>query len=211
MARRLWVLGFIIAMASAGLGLAAETPKATVWNFDSDKPGEAAKGWTSAAGTWRVEADESAPSKANVLAMTAGDPKEPYNIVLADEVNLKDVDVAARMSAVSGKKDQGGGVVWRAKDARNYYVVRWNPLEDNLRLYKVVDGKRTQLVSVDLKADAGWHTIRAVMQGDRIECYFDGKKQIEATDGALKDAGKVGLWTKADAVTRFDCVSAGEK
>ena len=154
MARRLWVLGFIIAMASAGLGLAAETPKATVWNFDSDKPGEAAKGWTSAAGTWRVAADESAPSKANVLAMTAGDPKEPYNIVLADEVNLKDVDVAARMSAVSGKKDQGGGVVWRAKDARNYYVVRWNPLEDNLRLYKVVDGKRTQLVSVDLKADA---------------------------------------------------------
>ena len=211
MARRLWVLGFIFVAASAVAVLAAETAKQTVWNFDSDKPGEMPKGWTAATGTWRVAVDESAPSKTNVFAMTAADAKEPYNVALADEPGIKDVDVAAKMRAVSGKKDQGGGPVWRAKDARNYYVVRWNPLEDNFRLYKVVDGKRTQLVSVDLKADAGWHTIRAVMQGDRIECYFDGKKQIEATDGALKDAGKVGLWTKADAVTHFDCVSAGEK
>jgi hypothetical protein len=134
MARRLWVLGFILVAASTGAVLAAETPKATVWNFDSDKPGEAAKGWTSAAGTWRVEADESAPSKTNVLAMSAADAKEPYNVALADEPSIKDVDVAAKMRAVSGKKDQGGGLVWRAKDARNYYVVRWNPLEDNLRL-----------------------------------------------------------------------------
>ena len=79
-----------------------------------------------------------------------------------------------------------------------------NPLEDNFRLYKVVAGKRTELASSDIKAETGkWHTIRIVHKGDQIECFLNGKKHLDAKDATFKDAGKIGVWTKADAQTRF--------
>jgi hypothetical protein len=97
--------------------------------------------------------------------------------------------------------------MWRYKDSGNYYVVRMNPLEDNFRLYKVVDGKRIQLATTPddvIAAEGKWHSIRVVHKGDRIQCYFNGKMLLEAKDDALKEAGKIGLWTKADAQTHFD-------
>ena len=94
--------------------------------------------------------------------------------------------------------------MWRYKDAGNYYVARMNPLEDNYRVYKVVAGKRTQLGSVDVKVPAGqWHTLRVVQKADRIQCYLDGKSQLDVKDDTFPDAGKIGLWTKADAQTDF--------
>ena len=184
---------------------------ALLFNFDADKAGEMAKGWTADVGTWTVVADDTAPSKPNVLAQSAEGPGAQFNIALATATSFKDLDLTVKMKAVAGKADQGGGPVWRARDAKNYYVCRWNPLEDNFRLYKVVDGKRTQLANADLKAEAGWHTIRVTMKGDQIECYFDGKKVVEAKDDTFKDAGKVGLWTKADAATHFDDLTVSGK
>jgi hypothetical protein len=108
------------------------------------------------------------------------------------------------MKAIAGKEDQGGGLVWRAKDAKNYYVARYNPLEDNYRLYKVEKGKRTQLKSANIKPREGWHTLRVSMKGNVIECYYDGQKFLEAEDGTFSDSGKIGLWTKSDAQTHFD-------
>jgi hypothetical protein len=107
---------------------------------------------------------------------------------------------------VRGKTDQGGGLVWRYVDADNYYIARMNPLESNYRLYKVVNGKRTQLVTKeDLKVPVGqWHVLAVTMKGDQIECSLDGKKYLEAKDSTFPMAGKVGLWTKADAQTNFD-------
>jgi len=106
--------------------------------------------------------------------------------------------------ATQGKFDQGGGPVWRYQDANNYYICRHNPLEDNFRIYKVIAGKRSQLASLDLKAETGqWHTIRVVMRGDKIVGSINGK-ELGVRDGAISKAGKVGLWTKADAVTEFD-------
>jgi len=182
--------------------LFARRPEVT--HFDADKVGAVAAGWTSATGAWTVVGDDSAPSKPNVLAQTAAGANPDFNVALADAPRVADVGLSVRLKAVSGKLDQGGGPVWRAADAKNYYVCRWNPLENNYRLYKVIDGKRTQIASVDLKADAGWHTVGAVMKGEAIECSFDGKKVLEVKDEALKAAGRVGLWTKADAVTHFD-------
>jgi hypothetical protein len=184
---------------------------ALLFSFDADKPGEMAKGWVDCTGTWKVVADESAPSKPNVLAQVSGEAKTPFNVALASETSAKDFDLSVKLKAVAGKKDQGGGPVWRVKDAKNYYVCRWNPLEDNFRLYQVVDGKRTQIATADIKAEAGWHTIRVTMKGNAIECSFDGKKLIEAKDDTFKDAGKVGLWTKADAVTHFDDLNINGK
>jgi hypothetical protein len=212
MRRKPYVLATVVLAAClATAALSEEAAKPVVFNFDADKAGETPKGWQAAVGTWKVAADDTAPSKPNVLAQSAEGPGPQFNIALAAETSFRDFDLSVKMKAVAGKTDQGGGPVWRARDAKNYYVCRWNPLEDNFRLYKVVDGKRTQLANADLKAEAGWRTIRVAMKGDQIECYLDGKKVVEAKDDTFKDAGKVGLWTKADAATHFDDLAVSGK
>jgi hypothetical protein len=101
--------------------------------------------------------------------------------------------------------DQGGGLIWRVKDHDNYYIARWNPLEDNFRVYYVKEGRRVQLDSANVKADfAKWHTIKIEQRGDAIACYLDGEKLLEVKDKTFAEAGGVGLWTKADAATAFD-------
>jgi hypothetical protein len=110
-----------------------------------------------------------------------------------------------KFKAVSGTVDRAGGLVFRLKDANNYYVVRANALEDNYRLYHVINGRRVQFAGTDFKVTSGeWHELRVEIAGNKITCYYDGSKKMEATDNAFKDAGKVGLWTKADSVTYFD-------
>jgi hypothetical protein len=108
--------------------------------------------------------------------------------------------------AVKGKLDQGGGLVWRWQDPGNYYIARMNPLEDNYRVYKVVGGKRTHLGTKEgIKVPAGeWHRLKIKQEGDHIECFLDGQKELDVHDATFKDAGKVGLWTKADAQSHFD-------
>jgi hypothetical protein len=184
--------------------------RAMSWNFDGDEAGKPAKGFSNESGAWKVAQDETAPTKPNVFAQTAKDKKTPFNVALAFESSFKDVDLSVKMKAVAGEEDQGGGLVWRAKDGANYYVARFNPLEDNYRVYKVVDGARTQLGNADFKATPGWHTLRVVMSADHIVCYFDGEKRLDARDSTFKEAGKAGLWTKADAQTNFDDLTAGE-
>ena len=125
---------------------------------------------------------------------------------VAEGTSSKDVEVQVAFKAIKGEDDQGGGVVWRYQDANNYYVARMNPLEDNFRVYKVTAGKRDkEFQSETVKVKAGeWHTLKVRMVGDRVECYLDGKKYLDVKDSTLTRAGKVGLWTKADAQTRFD-------
>jgi len=196
------VLGLLTASASA--------EEATTFSFDAGKAGEAAKGFTTASGQWSVAADESAPSKPNVLAQTAKSGNKEYNAALAEAFSFKDVDLTVQVKAVGGENDQGGGPLWRAKDGKNYYVARINPLEDNYRLYKVVDGVRTQIGGIEAKVTPGWHALRVTMKGDEIVCYLDGKEHIRVKDTALAEAGKIGLWTKADAHTYFDDLTAKE-
>ncbi len=101
--------------------------------------------------------------------------------------------------------DQGGGPIWRVKDQNNYYIARWNPLENNFRVYYVKDGKRVQLDSADVDVSASeWHTIRIEHNGDQITGFLDGKELLEVTDSAFPEGGGVGLWTKADAASFFD-------
>jgi hypothetical protein len=114
------------------------------------------------------------------------------------------LEVSVKMKALAGKEDQGGGLVWRVKDANNYYVVRHNPLEDNYRLYKVEQGKRSELQRADVKSNGGWHTLRVTMEGDRIQCFYDGQKYLEVKDSTFPGPGEIGLWTKAEARSHFD-------
>lgn len=170
------------------------------WNFDNDTLGEIAQGFTNEVGKWLVVDSD----KGKALAQTAQNPNSTFNITLITETNAKDVDISVKMKAVAGEIDQGGGLVWRAKDAKNYYLARYNPLEDNYRLYKVVEGKRSLLQNADLEHSAGWHTLHIKMEEDRITCYYDGKKYLEHNDATIVDAGRIGLWSKADAQSQFD-------
>ena len=159
-------------------------------------------------GVWQVAADSTAPSKPNVLALSTDEPKATFNVALFQPMAYKDLDLRVRIKANSGQVDQAGGLVWRCNDENNYYICRINPLEDNFRVYKVVDGKRSQLQSTEFKAETGkWYHVRAVMVGDQITCYVDGKKYLDVKDDTFKDAGLVGLWTKADASSSFDALA----
>lgn len=188
-----------------------EDKKTTRWDFEDDIVGKLPAGWIATktgkgdGSVWKIAEDKTAPKGPKVLAQTAAGPGSLFNLCVADKSSFVDVDLTLAFKSVAGKKDQGGGPVWRYKDANNYYVVRFNPLEDNFRLYKLVDGVRKQLGSADIAvAEGKWHTIRVVHRGDRIQCYLNGKLHIDEKDAAFKDAGKVGVWTKADAQTYFD-------
>jgi hypothetical protein len=183
------------------------------FRFTKDDLGKVPAGWKAAqtgagkGSVWKIVADPSAPSKGGyVLAQTASSPKALFNLCVAQSTSYRDVEVSVRFKAVEGEEDQGGGIVWRLQDADNYYVARMNPLEDNYRFYKVVAGKRTQLATKEgIKVATGtWHALRIRNVGDKVECFLDGKKLIDATDGTFTKAGKVGLWSKADARTYFD-------
>ena len=183
-------------------------------NFDNFKTGDPPPGWTatktgSGQAKWTIERDDTAPSKPNVLKQSG---EATYPVCIKDDTNLKDGFVEVKFKPISGKEDQAGGVLWRAKDANNYYVARANALEDNVTIYHTIQGRRTEKKRAGMKvATNQWHTLRVDFQNNHFVVTFDGKKAIEWDDDTFKDAGKVGVWTKADSVTLFDDFTYGAK
>ena len=186
--------------------------KTLLYNFDSDAPGQLPLKFHEAftghgvPAQWVVTSDSSAPSAPYVLAQISNDKIDyRFPLAIADEGSFQDLEMSVRFKAVSGSVDRAAGVVFRLKDANNYYIARANALEGNYRLYRVADGNRQQIGGANLKvASDEWHEIRAECVGNQIICYYDGEKKIGTTDDTFKEAGKVGLWTKADSVTHFD-------
>ena len=176
-------------------------------NFDNFKTGDPPAGWTatktgSGQAKWTVERDDTAPSKPNVLKQSG---KATYAVCIKVDTNLKDGFVEVKFKPISGEEDQAGGVIWRAKDANNYYIARANALEDNVAIYHTIQGRRTEKKRASMKvATNQWHTLRVDFQNNHFTVTFDGKNAIEWDDNTFKDAGKVGVWTKADSVTLFD-------
>jgi hypothetical protein len=205
-------LSMVLAIAAGG-----STPSvlAETVGFDSVEPGRLPPHWTGTltgpgVAKWSVERDASAPSRPNVLKQS-GEAK--YPICIKDDTCFKDGFVEVKFKPLSGRKDQAGGVIWRVKDSDNYYVCRANALEDNVVLYKTVGGKRSALDTIDRKggygmkekvAPAQWHTLRVEFQGGHFKVIFDGKHLFDVEDSTFMEAGKVGVWTKADSVTLFD-------
>ncbi len=153
---------------------------------------------------WQVICNP-AKGDGQMLKQTASDGRNrQFNLCISNH-RFQDGDISAELRADSGKIDQGGGLVWRYLDAQNYYIARWNPLESNFRMYKVVDGLRTQLDTAQATGDAiSAHSIRIVFVGRDLRGYFDNQLLLEAEDDQFGGWGHVGLWTKADAVTEFD-------
>lgn len=194
--------------------LITTTAFAATVSFDDVKPGEVPPGWTATKTgkgehKWAVVADDTAPSTPNVLKQSG---EATYPLALKDDTSLKDGFVEVKFKLVSGQEDQAGGVVWRAKDTDNYYIARANALEGNVRIYHFVKGKRTQFKGANLPVAANrWHTLRVNFAGNRFAVLFNDKELFSAEDDTFRDAGKVGVWTKADSVTLFDDFGYGEK
>ncbi len=191
-------------------------------NFDDMKSGAPPPGWTptqtgSGTAKWAIEKDASAPSKPNVLKQSG---QATFPVCIKDDTSLKDGFVEVKFKPISGREDQAGGVIWRAKDSNNYYIARANALEGNVVLYKTVNGKRTPLDIVGRKGGYGvkepvasgqWHTLRVEFAGNHFKLSFDGKPLFDVEDTTFTEAGKVGVWTKADSVTLFDDFGYGVK
>jgi hypothetical protein len=207
------VLSFLLLASAMGA-------QVTNIDFNNDIVGTPPSGFSTALtgrgqpGKWVVMKDDSAPDRGNVLAQTDGDPTDyRFPVCVYDGLTAKDVDVSVRFKPVSGRGDQGAGIVWRYKDKDNYYIVRANALENNIVLYKVQNGRRTDLPLKGKGRTYGteekvpskqWAILRVVARGDLFEVYHDGRKLYEVVDNTFNETGKVGLWTKADSVIYFD-------
>jgi hypothetical protein len=185
-------------MAAGGLAAAG------LVNFDDLTSGAPPPGWTatktgSGVAKWTIEKDDTAPSRPNVLKQSG---QATYPICLKDDTSLKDGFVEVKFKPISGKEDQAGGLIWRARDANNYYIARANALDNNVMIYVTVNGRRTELKRASAKVAAnGWHELRVDFRGSHFTVTLDGATVIEWDDQTFKEAGNVGVWTKSDSVT----------
>jgi hypothetical protein len=187
----------------------------TTWSFESDEVDKAPAGFEFAttaktpAGKWVVRKD----GETKVLAQTDADKTNGrYALAVVKDSSFKDLKLSVRAKPISGEVDQAAGLVWRYKDQDNYYLVRSNVLESNVRLYRVVNGNRTKFAGKEeVKLKAGeWHTLRVEHKGTAIKVFLNDDKLFESEDKAFPDAGKIGVWTKADSVTWFDDLAVDE-
>ncbi len=189
---------------------------ALFFDFENYEAGKLPDDWSQyftgrGSGTeWKIVNDDGNKAMAQ---LSQKNPNYHFNVVVYNGLETENVELTVKLKGVKGRMDRGGGFVWRFKDKNNYYVVRANPLEDNVVLYKVVDGKRTDLpllgkgrtygVSVPALGE-GWNELKLTVNGNLFTVYLNGKKLFKVKDESIKGKGKIGLWTKADAVTYFD-------
>ena len=204
---------FVALLFTGGVAAAQDTAK--TWDFQGDEVDEAPAGFSfgktgqGRPGKWVVRTDPSAPAGDHVLAQVDTDDTDyRFPVAVADAPMLKDLHLDVRCKPVSGKTDEACGLVFRYLDENSYYVTRANALEDNVRLYHVVKGRREQFAGWDGTVKSGvWHDLRVDAKGDHFEVYFDGQKVIDANDKTFTQPGKIGVWTKADSITEFDGLS----
>lgn len=168
-------------------------------NFDFSRTGQGGPG------QWAVVSDTTASGGRAIEQLSADPASYRFPLAIYTPLSARNVEVAIRFKPVSGRVDRAGGIAVRLIDADNYYVVRANALEDNVRFYRIVKGLRTQIEGANIKVSSNeWHALAIKADGDRFTVTFDGKQLYTATDGTFAGAGRVALWTKADSVTRFD-------
>jgi hypothetical protein len=197
-----------------------KTTKEIAIDFEKADVSKTAPGFTAALTggggnvSWIVQNDPSSPAGPKVLAQTSQDKtSKRYPVCVYDDFTAKDVDVSVQFKTISGEVDQAAGIVWRYKDKDNYYIVRANALEDNVVLYKTQNGVRTDLKlkgkdsGYGVKADVlneKWNTLKISVVGNSFVVSLNNQALFEVLDDTFNEAGKVGLWTKADSVTHFD-------
>jgi hypothetical protein len=196
------------------VSLVWESLESQLWDFEKTNIGKIPTGWKAGAtnlrgeiATWEVISDSIDGRKSRTLGMIRANDNfgGTFNLCWTSSVQFKDGEIEVGFKAVRGVVDQGGGPIWRVQDKNNYYIARANPLENNFRVYSVKNGDRKQLDSARVEVPPQqWHTMKIVHNENHIEGYLNGRKYLDCNDVTFQDAGGVGLWTKADAVTYFD-------
>jgi hypothetical protein len=195
--------------------LGAQGPQVRSWDFDNQPAGTLPDGWKveatgqeTATAKWQLARDASAPLGPGVLELSATNHAESgvFNLCWTNDVVFKEGEIAVLLRARTGKIDQGGGIIWRVQDRNNYYIARYNPLEENVSIYYTKDGRRTMLgYTGKIELRNGWHVLKISHKGDRIRASIDGEMRLMVNAGDyIPGEGGVGLWTKADAATAFD-------
>jgi len=193
------VLAVVLLVGITTFAMAAGEKITMTYDLGAENPK-----WKFAAGQWVRRAS----GGRQVLAQTAA--TQPWAVAVLEDQKFEDVDVSVRFRPVSGKEDASGGIIFRAKDGRNYFLVRANALENNFRLYAIVNGKRSTIASARVEEPklGTWHTIRVVATGPRVQAYLDNAPLLDHQDKTFTE-GWVGLWTKADSVTEFADLEVG--
>ncbi len=193
------VLAVVLLVGITTFAMAAGEKITMTYDLGAENPK-----WKFAAGQWVRRAS----GGRQVLAQTAA--TQPWAVAVLEDQKFEDVDVSVRFRPVSGKEDASGGIIFRAKDGRNYFLVRANALENNFRLYTIVNGKRSTVASARVEEPklGTWHTIRVVATGPRVQAYLDNAPLLDHQDKTFTE-GWVGLWTKADSVTEFADLEVG--
>ena len=211
MTKKFWIVLFLTLVSVQFARAQQPAPGSKKLTFDQDSVGsppagcEFARTGQGADGKWVVRADTDKPSN-HVLVQESSDPTDyRFPVAVVKEGTYKDVTLSVRAKPISGRVDQGFGMVWRYKDGNNYYITRCNADEDNCTIYHTVNGHRRPFQNKPIKvAKNTWHTLKLEAVGDHFVVWFDGAKVLDARDETFKDTGKVGLWTKADSVIQFD-------
>ena len=206
------ILTGLILLLSSHVGASSPDPLPRVWTFDQDAPGTRPAEFRigtlfdgRAAGEWSVVETDQAKSPPHVLGQLMGKGAEhAYKVVLISGLKAGDLELEVALLPIAGKADMGGGLIWRATDDRNYYLARANPLEQNIRIYKVIKGVRHLIKNLDHIIDVRqWHTLHVSTNGCQVRVFFDETPVFDLCDRTFT-TGHIGLWTKSDAVTYFD-------
>jgi hypothetical protein len=205
-------LAVLLVLGCLGQARDVGAAEVIILDFDASAAGALPTGFSSAVtggggpAAWVVVEDFTAPSGGKVLAQTSTDRTSlRFPLCVYDGFTAPDVTVSVSFKPVSGTVDQAAGLVARYRDKDNYYVVRANALENNVRLYKVEGGNRKQFAGANVKVPSGeWQTLALEVKGTHLRVLLNDALLFQADDATFKNAGKVGLWTKADSVTYFD-------
>jgi len=182
-------------------------PLKPIENFDNVNLGGLPPGWLGGVtgngkAVWAVVKVDDAPSAPNVLQQSG---QAKFCWCVETNLQFRNGSVSVKFKPISGLEDQAGGLIWRWQDASNYYVARANALEDNVTIYHTINGVRTEKGQASFKVTSGqWHDLRVDFHGPHFIVSYDGRQALTWDDETFKNAGAVGVWTKADSVTQFD-------
>ena len=204
----------VLSLVAGSFFSTSAAPLATTIDFEQDQPGKLTNDWTISGtnqkgptASWSIVFDPSESSHKKYIALTKvnHDSDATFNLAWNVKTKFHNGEIEVAFKALDGRVDQGGGIVWRLQDADNYYLARFNPLEDNFRIYTVINGQRKVLASERATLDKDkWHTLTVRHNEDKIVGLLNGRKLLDLTNASIKESGSVGVWTKADARTAFD-------